>query len=85
MERDDDIQLLSLENIEVDRVATRVGFSIVVAKSRQNEVSSPPCHSDTPLAASGSILRIFNQNNVLRTNGLTDGQTNQRTDGHTLL
>ena len=51
--REDDIQLLSLENIEVDRVATRVGFSTVVAKSRQNEVSSPPCHSDTPLAASG--------------------------------
>ena len=64
MERDDDIQLLSLENIEVDRVATHLSFATVVAKSGQNEVSSPPCHSDTPLAASGSISRIFGVNGL---------------------
>ena len=53
--------------------------------SRDLSNHCPPCHSDTPLATSGSISRIFDQKNVLRTNGLMDGQTDQRTDGHTLL
>ena len=48
--------------------------------SRDSSNLCPPCRSDTPLAASGSILRIFSRPKKMRY-GWTDQWTDRRTDG----
>ncbi len=40
----------------------------------------PPCHSDTPLAASGSISRIIGQPKKRVTDGTTDGPMDGQMD-----
>ena len=49
--------------------------------SRDMSDLCPPCHSDTPLAASGSVSRIFDRPKKRITDGQTDGWTDGRTDG----